>query len=196
MRLLDIMDMTIFDFLMGNMDRHHYETFEKFGNNTFIIHLDNGRGFGKYSHDEVSILVPLSQCCRVRKSTQQRLQLLAQEEYRLSEVMLESLERDGLAPVLFGPHLEALDRRLRRVLGVLGDCVEKHGYASVVEDDTATDSSNGARRNGGHGSSRGNGSHGNTHASSVHGNGHLLNGARGNSVHVKLNVPGSSHTAR
>lgn len=79
-RLLDIMDMTIFDFLMGepghhtidqegerfpspppptppgsfvcfflfahtgNMDRHHYETFEKFGNDTFIIHLDNGRG--------------------------------------------------------------------------------------------------------------------------------------------------------
>ncbi|EAW87150.1 family with sequence similarity 20, member C, isoform CRA_b [Homo sapiens] len=38
------MDMTIFDFLMGNMDRHHYETFEKFGNETFIIHLDNGRG--------------------------------------------------------------------------------------------------------------------------------------------------------
>lgn len=29
----------------GNMDRHHYETFEKFGNDTFIIHLDNGRGW-------------------------------------------------------------------------------------------------------------------------------------------------------
>lgn len=29
----------------GNMDRHHYETFEKFGNETFIIHLDNGRGY-------------------------------------------------------------------------------------------------------------------------------------------------------
>lgn len=29
---------------IGNMDRHHYETFEKFGNETFIIHLDNGRG--------------------------------------------------------------------------------------------------------------------------------------------------------
>lgn len=71
------------------MDRHHYETFEKFGNETFIIHLDNGRGyvtvavlmvvslctlktrlllsdasFGKHSHDEMSILVPLTQCCR------------------------------------------------------------------------------------------------------------------------------------
>lgn len=28
----------------GNMDRHHYETFEKFGNDTFLLHLDNGRG--------------------------------------------------------------------------------------------------------------------------------------------------------
>lgn len=34
----------------GNMDRHHYETFEKFGNETFIIHLDNGRGFVTASH--------------------------------------------------------------------------------------------------------------------------------------------------
>lgn len=30
-------------FLIGNMDRHHYETFEEFGNETFLIHLDNGR---------------------------------------------------------------------------------------------------------------------------------------------------------
>lgn len=26
-RLYDIMDMAVLDFLMGNMDRHHYETF-------------------------------------------------------------------------------------------------------------------------------------------------------------------------
>ncbi|XP_030646696.1 extracellular serine/threonine protein kinase FAM20C [Chanos chanos] len=134
-RLLDIMDMTIFDFLMGNMDRHHYETFEKFGNDTFIIHLDNGRGFGKHSHDEISILVPLSQCCRVKRSTYLRLQLLAKEDYKLSSLMEESLRRDRLAPILIQPHLEAMDRRLRLVLKVLADCVEKEGYSAVVEDD-------------------------------------------------------------
>ncbi|XP_004617325.1 extracellular serine/threonine protein kinase FAM20C [Sorex araneus] len=134
-RVLDIMDMTIFDFLMGNMDRHHYETFEKFGNETFIIHLDNGRGFGKYSHDELSILAPLQQCCRIRKSTHLRLQLLAKEEYKLSLLMAESLQEDRVAPILYRPHLEALDRRLRIVLQVIQDCVEKDGLGSVVQDD-------------------------------------------------------------
>ncbi|XP_077474141.1 extracellular serine/threonine protein kinase FAM20C [Stigmatopora argus] len=134
-RLLDVMDMTIFDFLMGNMDRHHYETFEKFGNDTFIIHLDNGRGFGKHSHDEMSILVPLNQCCRVKKSTFLRLQLLAKEDYRLSTLMEESLLRDRLSPVLIRPHLQAMDRRLGLVLRTLADCVAKEGYANVVDQD-------------------------------------------------------------
>ncbi|XP_039630881.1 extracellular serine/threonine protein kinase FAM20C-like [Polypterus senegalus] len=138
-RLLDIMDMTIFDFLMGNMDRHHYETFEKFGNETFIIHLDNGRGFGKYSHDETSILVPLSQCCRIRKSTHLRLQLLAKEEFKLSDLLEESLLQDRLSPILYRPHLEAMDRRLRIILRVLNDCIEKDGYSNVVENDLDRD---------------------------------------------------------
>ncbi|XP_053813689.1 extracellular serine/threonine protein kinase FAM20C isoform X2 [Vidua macroura] len=138
-RILDIMDMTVFDFLMGNMDRHHYETFEKFGNETFIIHLDNGRGFGKYSHDELSILVPLNQCCRIRKSTYLRLQLLAKEEYKLSLLMKESLLKDKIAPVLYQPHLEAMDRRLRIVLKAVSDCIEKDGYDNVVENDFNTD---------------------------------------------------------
>ncbi|XP_019368151.1 PREDICTED: extracellular serine/threonine protein kinase FAM20C [Gavialis gangeticus] len=138
-RILDIMDMTIFDFLMGNMDRHHYETFEKFGNETFIIHLDNGRGFGKYSHDELSILVPLNQCCRIRKSTYLRLQLLAKEEYKLSHLVEESLLKDKVAPILYQPHLEAMDRRLRIVLKAVSDCIEKDGYDNVVENDFDTD---------------------------------------------------------
>ncbi|XP_040295801.1 extracellular serine/threonine protein kinase FAM20C [Bufo bufo] len=141
-RLLDIIDMTVFDFLMGNMDRHHYETFEKFGNETFIIHLDNGRGFGKYSHDELSILVPLNQCCRIKKSTYLRLQLLAKEEYKLSKLMEESLQMDKIAPILYQPHLEALDRRLRIILKAVSDCLEKLSYDNVVENDLDSDLNN------------------------------------------------------
>ncbi|XP_075035748.1 extracellular serine/threonine protein kinase FAM20C [Mixophyes fleayi] len=141
-RLLDVIDMTVFDFLMGNMDRHHYETFEKFGNETFIIHLDNGRGFGKYSHDELSILVPLNQCCRIKKTTYLRLQLLAKEEYKLSKLMEESLQMDEISPILYQPHLEALDRRLRIVLKAVADCIEKESYDNVVENDLNSDLSN------------------------------------------------------
>lgn len=43
-RLLHLMDMSVLDFLIGNMDRHHYETFRIFGNETFPLHLDHGRG--------------------------------------------------------------------------------------------------------------------------------------------------------
>lgn len=68
-RLLDLMDMAVFDFLTGNMDRHHYETFRLFGNDSFTLHLDHGRGFGKPFHDETSILAPLLQCCIIRQST-------------------------------------------------------------------------------------------------------------------------------
>ncbi|XP_073654431.1 pseudokinase FAM20A isoform X11 [Tursiops truncatus] len=131
-RLLNIIDMAIFDFLTGNMDRHHYETFTKFGDDGFLIHLDNARGFGRHSHDEVSILSPLSQCCRIKRKTLSHLQLLAQADYRLSDVMRESLLEDQLTPVLTEPHLLALDRRLQTVLRTVRGCIEAHGEHSVV----------------------------------------------------------------
>uniref|UniRef100_A0A667Y758 FAM20 C-terminal domain-containing protein n=1 Tax=Myripristis murdjan TaxID=586833 RepID=A0A667Y758_9TELE len=128
-RLVDVIDMAILDFLMSNMDRHHYETFEKFGNETFLLHLDNGRAFGRHSRDEPSILAPLRQCCRIRRSTLLRLQLLSHPDFRLSDVMRESLARDPLkrvAPLLSEPHLSALDRRLATVLQVVRDCQDHH----------------------------------------------------------------------
>ncbi|XP_072167733.1 extracellular serine/threonine protein CG31145-like [Diadema setosum] len=131
-RLLDLMDMSVFDFLMGNMDRHHYETFEAFGNFTYPIHLDHGRAFGKHSHDEVSILAPLIQCCRLRQSTHARLQLLASDKYRLSDVMRESLSRDQVAPIVVEEHLQALDRRLSLILDHLARCVARMGSEEEV----------------------------------------------------------------
>ncbi|XP_042112426.1 pseudokinase FAM20A isoform X2 [Ovis aries] len=133
-RLLNIIDMAIFDFLIGNMDRHHYEMFTRFGEDGFLVHLDNARGFGRHSHDEVSILAPLFQCCRIKRKTLLHLQLLAQADYRLSDVMRESLLEDQLSPVLTEPHLLALDRRLQTILRTVQNCIEAHGEQSVVAD--------------------------------------------------------------
>uniref|UniRef100_A0A8I3ZYP3 FAM20A golgi associated secretory pathway pseudokinase n=1 Tax=Callithrix jacchus TaxID=9483 RepID=A0A8I3ZYP3_CALJA len=133
-RLLNVIDMAIFDFLIGNMDRHHYEMFTKFGDDGFLIHLDNARGFGRHSHDEISILSPLSQCCMIKKKTLLHLQLLAHANYRLSDVMRESLLEDPLSPVLTEPHLLALDRRLQTILRTVEGCIAAHGEQSVIAD--------------------------------------------------------------
>ncbi|KAG9338859.1 hypothetical protein JZ751_025299 [Albula glossodonta] len=134
-RLVDLINMAILDFLMSNMDRHHYETFEKFGNNTFLLHLDNGRAFGRHSRDEPSILAPLQQCCRIRRSTLLRLRLLSLPQFRLSDVMQESLSSDRLttvAPLLSRAHLAALDRRLGAVLQAVRRCQEQHHRSNEV----------------------------------------------------------------
>lgn len=134
-RLLNIIDMAVFDFLIGNMDRHHYEIFTRFGDEGFLLHLDNARGFGRPSHDEMSILAPLTQCCMIKRSTLLRLQLLSRPQFRLSDVMRESLELDPLRPVLTEPHLQALDRRLLKVLRAVQRCVRRLGEAEVITTD-------------------------------------------------------------
>ncbi|XP_029283362.1 extracellular serine/threonine protein kinase FAM20C-like [Cottoperca gobio] len=141
-RLVDFIDLVILDFLMSNMDRHHYETFEKFGNNTVLVHLDNGRAFGRHSKDEPSILAPLKQCCRIRRSTWLRLRLLSQPRYRLSAVMRASLSQDPLhrvAPLLAEPHLAALDRRLKAVLETVSWCQKRQKREDGREDEVIYD---------------------------------------------------------
>lgn len=74
---------------------------------------------------------------RIKRSTLLRLQLLAQPEYRLSDVMRESLQRDLLQPILTEPHLLALDRRLQKVLRMVQRCVRRLGEDKVVTKDFA-----------------------------------------------------------
>lgn len=124
-RLNDLMDMSIFDFLTGNMDRHHYETFKIFGNDTFTLHLDHGRGFGRPFHDELSILAPLLQCCMIRQSTLETLLRFHNGPVRLSEAMRLSMAKDPVAPILWEPHLQALDRRVEIILKAIRDCLQK-----------------------------------------------------------------------
>lgn len=57
-RLLDLVDVSIFDFLIQNGDRHHYET-----RDDRVVLIDNGKGFGNPNVDFIDILAPLYQCC-------------------------------------------------------------------------------------------------------------------------------------
>lgn len=135
-RMLDLMDMAAFDFLIGNMDRHHYELFTIYNNDSITLHVDHGRAFGRPNHDEISILAPIYQCCLFRQSTLVRLVHLHQGPKRLSQVMRESLSLDSLSPVLIEPHLMALDRRLQTVLKIVRNCVDSKGFREVVIDDS------------------------------------------------------------
>ncbi|XP_017888126.1 extracellular serine/threonine protein CG31145 [Ceratina calcarata] len=133
-RLLDLMDMAVIDFLMGNMDRHHYETFKIFGNDTFALHLDHGRGFGRPFHDEISILAPILQCCMIRQTTLSTLLKFHNGPVPLSAALRKSMAADPVAPVLWEPHLIALDRRIRVILQAIRDCVNREDSSQIVHE--------------------------------------------------------------
>ncbi|EFN84907.1 Dentin matrix protein 4 [Harpegnathos saltator] len=139
-RLLDLMDMSVFDFLTGNMDRHHYETFRLFGNDSFTLYLDHGRGFGRPFHDETSILAPLLQCCIIRQSTLGTLLRFHNGPTRLSAAMRQSMAKDPVAPVLWEPHLDALDRRIGIILQAIRDCIARENSSQVVQNNDKVDS--------------------------------------------------------
>ncbi|KAG7210456.1 hypothetical protein KM043_011984 [Ampulex compressa] len=138
-RLLDLMDMAVFDFLSGNMDRHHYETFRIFGNDTFPLHLDHGRGFGRPFYDETSILAPILQCCMIRQTTLGTLLRFHNGPTRLSEAMRQSMAKDPVAPVLWAPHLTALDRRVGLVLQAIRECIAREESEQNAQNDQNED---------------------------------------------------------
>ena len=71
---------------------------------------------------------------RIRKATYQRLKLLSGGV--LSAVLRQILSRDPIAPVLWEPHYDALDRRLDTLIKTVDDCIAKHSESYVlIEDD-------------------------------------------------------------
>lgn len=80
-------------------------------------------------------LAPLLFFLRIKRSTLLRLQVLVRPEFRLSDVMRESLQGDPLRPVLTEPHLLALDRRLQKVLRVVQRCIRRRGEDEVITND-------------------------------------------------------------
>ncbi|ESO00460.1 hypothetical protein HELRODRAFT_83126, partial [Helobdella robusta] len=121
--LLDIIDTCLFDYIIGNADRHHYERF--YGdNNSMLILLDNAKSFGNPNFDEESILAPLLQCKIIRKTTAERLAILKQGT--LTRILKAVLASDPLAPILTNHHLVAVNRRLDNILFYLS--VDEYKY--------------------------------------------------------------------
>jgi len=133
--LLDVIDMSIFDFFIGNLDRHHFERIISLGNKTFSLHLDHGRTFGKPYEDDRhdTIIYPLKQCCLIRYTTYLRLKYLYKNGF--SKLLDESLRDDPLYPILTSSHLEAIDRRLEIVLNEINTCISNFKPYEVLVDD-------------------------------------------------------------
>ena len=130
---LDLMDLAVFDFYSGNQDRHHYERIFSLTNDSMPIHLDNGRSFGRFFFDDMSILTPITQCCLFRYSTYKRLKYL--HENKFSKVIDESLKSDPLYPILTEDHLESFDRRTLIIFDELDRCIDKYSVENVIIDD-------------------------------------------------------------
>ncbi|XP_054710500.1 glycosaminoglycan xylosylkinase-like [Uloborus diversus] len=127
-RLLDLIDASVFDYLIGNADRHHYEVFTDFPDSIVIL-LDNGKSFGNPYWDELTILAPLYQCCRIRRKTYERLWTFLDH---LGVSLRDILNLDQLAPILSQPHYESLDRRLKTIIAAIDVCIEENGEEKVL----------------------------------------------------------------
>ncbi|XP_036716568.1 glycosaminoglycan xylosylkinase isoform X2 [Balaenoptera musculus] len=132
-RLLDIIDTAVFDYLIGNADRHHYESFQDDEGASMLILLDNAKSFGNPSLDERSILAPLYQCCIIRVSTWNRLNSL--KNGVLKSALKSAMAHDPISPVLSDPHLDAVDQRLLSVLATVKQCTDQFGMDAVLVED-------------------------------------------------------------
>lgn len=68
-RIYDLVDVAIFDFLLQNGDRHHYEVMDD-----VVVFLDNGKSLGNPHWTFLDILAPLYQCCMYFKKTHTHFQ--------------------------------------------------------------------------------------------------------------------------
>ncbi|CAG9861809.1 unnamed protein product [Phyllotreta striolata] len=116
-RLYDLVEVSIFDFLMQNGDRHHYETIED-----NVLWLDNGKGLGNPYKHHLDILAPLYQCCMLRKTMYDNLLKLR------GGGLLELL--NGIPDVerlITNEHLKAIDERLLLVFATIEYCKKGNG---------------------------------------------------------------------
>ncbi|XP_026815886.1 glycosaminoglycan xylosylkinase [Rhopalosiphum maidis] len=120
-RVLDFIDVSIFDFIIGNGDRHRYEVMEQF-NNTILL-IDNGKSFGNPYKDHIDILAPLYQCCIIRLKTWQRLKSIKGGTF--TNILQSMLDIHETLSLLTLPHYHALERRLKIIYATVVMCQRK-----------------------------------------------------------------------
>ncbi|KAL0901347.1 hypothetical protein ABMA27_006626 [Loxostege sticticalis] len=124
-RLLNLIDVSIFDFLIQNGDRHRYEVYKD-----KIILLDNGKGLGNPMVDELDILAPLYQCCMLSLTTWNHLEKLSGGSLTETVKFLSSFQGAKLATE---EHFKAVERRLLKIYATVQYCIGKHGSAKVFK---------------------------------------------------------------
>uniref|UniRef100_A0A8C2LGV2 FAM20 C-terminal domain-containing protein n=1 Tax=Cricetulus griseus TaxID=10029 RepID=A0A8C2LGV2_CRIGR len=126
--LLDIIDTAyiphhcVFDYLIGNADHHHYESFQDDEDSSMLILLDNAKSFGNPSLNERSILASLYQCCIIQNGA-------------LKSALKSAMARDPISPVLSDPHLDTVNQRLLNVLATVKQCTDQFGIDTVLVQD-------------------------------------------------------------
>ncbi|XP_044265795.1 glycosaminoglycan xylosylkinase homolog [Tribolium madens] len=111
-RILDLVDASIFDFLIQNGDRHNYETLHE-----NVVLIDNGKGFGNPNISHLDILAPLYQCCMLRSATLKKLLNLAGGHLRKKIELMPDIHQ-----LLISDHLKAVEERLMIVFATIEYC--------------------------------------------------------------------------
>lgn len=128
--LLDAIDANMFDFLVGNPDRHTFEYWEN-GNERHIILVDNGKAFPNADVDDVGLLAAVFQCCMIRERTYALLKSFSDAPTLIARFKT-FMASDPLYPFLDEPHVLAVPRRIRKAIVVIELCIEKYGPAAVL----------------------------------------------------------------
>ncbi|CAH2050643.1 unnamed protein product, partial [Iphiclides podalirius] len=124
-RILNLIDVAIFDFLIQNGDRHRYEVYKD-----QILLLDNGKGLGNPTVDELDILAPLYQCCILSSSTWKNLEMVSGGSLSETIKLLSEYQGHKLASE---EHFKAVDRRLMKIYATVQYCIGKHGSSKVFK---------------------------------------------------------------
>ncbi|XP_044595564.1 glycosaminoglycan xylosylkinase isoform X2 [Cotesia glomerata] len=133
-RLLDLIDTAIFDFLLDNGDRHHYELMQNNFHNPAVLLIDNGKSLANPDIDHIDILAPLYQCCMIHKTTWDRLQLLGGGALSASlrQLLAQEAVESEVLPLITEDYLSAMDRRLLTIYAVVEYCLKLKKYPSNV----------------------------------------------------------------